>query len=382
MRTRWYVGLLALAVPLLSAPTADAATQGATATIGGPVQYLGDTSPRYLTVTGVGDERLDLITIDAPPGWTATACPTAPAGWASTRAGNRCRFTTAHSNGIAAHQVRVFRIDARAAASSQDRHGRWRSFAGVGGSNPPGELSPGEASMTSTAYALEVTRAVTQRRYVPYPIGSACPAPARSSHPPGLEALVLCVRNHSSAAATLARGHTTLDGTFFTPGPADKGTLRADAVPHGTRSVIAGYLGSLGINHTIGTERTVVLRYGTLAWQSSPVTTLPHYTVTNHAPVAEASSPTSASFSITSRDADGDDPTMTVVTPPQHGQLSGPTNGRCTASAYPDPVTCSDDYSYTPDAGYSGPDSFTFTAYDGYVTSSAATVSLTAPATS
>ena len=60
-------------------------------------------------------------------------------------------------------------------------------------------------------------------------------------------------------------------------------------------------------------------------------------------------------------DADGDELTYALVTQPSNGvaSLSGST------------VT------YTPEADYNGSDSFTFTASDGFASSSAATVSIT-----
>src|SRR5207244_2261893 len=60
-------------------------------------------------------------------------------------------------------------------------------------------------------------------------------------------------------------------------------------------------------------------------------------------------------------DVDGDPLTYAIVTAPTHGALSG----------------VAPNVTYTPAAGYSGPDSFTFKANDGTVDSAAATVSLT-----
>ena len=60
-------------------------------------------------------------------------------------------------------------------------------------------------------------------------------------------------------------------------------------------------------------------------------------------------------------DVDGDKLTASVVTPPAHGTLALGPDGS---------------YSYTPDPGYSGPDSFTFKANDGSADSAPGTVSL------
>ena len=88
--------------------------------------------------------------------------------------------------------------------------------------------------------------------------------------------------------------------------------------------------------------------------------------VGNAPPVADAQSVTTAEdaatgVTLTATDADGDPLTYSVVAAPLHGILSG------SAPAL----------TYTPDANYNGPDSFTFKANDGTVDSNIATVSIT-----
>src|SRR5207244_1837270 len=89
-------------------------------------------------------------------------------------------------------------------------------------------------------------------------------------------------------------------------------------------------------------------------------------TPVNDAPVATAQSvstnqDTAKAITLTATDVDGDTLTYAVVTAPTHGTLSG----------------VAPNVTYTPAAGYNGPDSFTFKANDGTVDSAAATVSVT-----
>lgn len=70
---------------------------------------------------------------------------------------------------------------------------------------------------------------------------------------------------------------------------------------------------------------------------------------------------TAASITLAGSDADGNLLTFTVSTLPSHGTLSG----------------TAPNLTYTPNADYAGPDSFTFTASDGTATSAPATVSIT-----
>ena len=86
----------------------------------------------------------------------------------------------------------------------------------------------------------------------------------------------------------------------------------------------------------------------------------------NHAPVAtdgSATTPqdTAKAITLAAADSDGDALTYSVVSAPTHGTLSGTGANR----------------TYTPNAGYDGPDSFTFKANDGQADSNVATFSLT-----
>src|SRR5207302_1900217 len=99
---------------------------------------------------------------------------------------------------------------------------------------------------------------------------------------------------------------------------------------------------------------------------SSAATVSLTVTAVNDAPVATAQrvtteEDTAKAIGLTASDVDGDTLTYAVVTAPAHGTLSG----------------VAPNLTYTPAAGYNGPDSFTFKANDGTVDSAAATVSLT-----
>jgi hypothetical protein len=73
---------------------------------------------------------------------------------------------------------------------------------------------------------------------------------------------------------------------------------------------------------------------------------------------------TAKAITLTGSDVDGDPLTLSVVTPPAHGSLSG----------------TAPNLTYTPAANYYGPDSFTFKANDGKVDSNTATVSISVTA--
>jgi VCBS repeat-containing protein len=106
------------------------------------------------------------------------------------------------------------------------------------------------------------------------------------------------------------------------------------------------------------------------------VAVLVNNTTTNQAPVAAAdtyNTPEDTPLTVTApgvlgndSDPDGNPLTATAVTGPSHGSLTLNANGS---------------FTYTPDANYNGPDSFTYRAGDGTLTSNLATVTLTVSAT-
>jgi len=167
------------------------------------------------------------------------------------------------------------------------------------------------------------------------------------------------VTTAEDTAKTITLTGSDVDGNPLTfaigTGPAH-GTL-SGTVPALTYTPTTGYSGSDSFTFKVndGTSDSNV------ATVSITVTA-----AENHAPVADAQSVTTdqdtpKAITLTATDADGDGLTYSIVASPGHGALSGsaPT------------VT------YTPTAGYSGSDSFTFKAYDGTVDSNVATVSIT-----
>jgi Big-like domain-containing protein len=112
---------------------------------------------------------------------------------------------------------------------------------------------------------------------------------------------------------------------------------------------------------------------------TTPSTATVSITVTNAAPTANGSSQTTLqgtpkTFDLTGTDADDCTLTFAIVASPTKGNVSAPVAGPCTPGS---PNTDRASVTYTPGAGQTGADSFTFTVSDGVSTSAAATVNLT-----
>ncbi len=113
-----------------------------------------------------------------------------------------------------------------------------------------------------------------------------------------------------------------------------------------------------------GDSFTFTVNDGTV--DSAPATVSITVTPVNDPPVATPQTVTvnegmSTSITLSGTDADGGPLTYAVTSSPAHGALTG----------------TAPNLTYTPDPGYSGPDSFTFTVHDGTVASAPATVSIT-----
>jgi len=164
------------------------------------------------------------------------------------------------------------------------------------------------------------------------------------------------------AAAGVLANDTDADGDTLTAalasGPAN-GTLTLNANGSLTYTPNAGFVGSDSFTYTA--------RDGALA--STPATV--SVTVTNQAPAAAndayqtgmGNTLTVAAAGVLANDTDADGDALTAVL------ATSPTNGTLTLNA-------NGSFTYTPNAGFSGTDSFTYTAGDGTVASSPATVSV------
>ena len=92
------------------------------------------------------------------------------------------------------------------------------------------------------------------------------------------------------------------------------------------------------------------------------ITKVPNSPPTANSQVALTGKDTSKRIALTASDPNNNPLTYSIVTQPQHGTITGGTGQIRT---------------YTPTAGYTGSDSFTFRANDGTANSNTATVSLT-----
>ena len=112
---------------------------------------------------------------------------------------------------------------------------------------------------------------------------------------------------------------------------------------------------------------------------NTPVSATVTITVTNAAPTANGSSQTTPqdtpkTFDLTGTDPDDCQLTFVVTSTPAKGAVSSPSAAACTSG---NPNSDRSPVTYTPGAGQTGADSFTFTVSDGVTTSAPATVDLT-----
>ena len=126
----------------------------------------------------------------------------------------------------------------------------------------------------------------------------------------------------------------------------------------------AGFAGTAAFGYTVCDDGTTNAVARSVVHETGTVTV--NFTAPNQPPVgdpatASTAEDTAVPITLTGSDPDGDPITFAVASAPVHGTLSG------TAPAL----------TYTPAADYFGPDSFTFTVFDGQATSVPATVTIT-----
>lgn len=175
---------------------------------------------------------------------------------------------------------------------------------------------------------------------------------------------------NSQSVATTEDAPVAITLTAF-DAEGDALTYIVDAHPaHGVLTGVAPDLTyTPNANYNGGDSFTFKVSDGT--FESNTATVTVAISGVNDAPVADnqtvnVDAGTPKAITLTAHDVDGDALTYSIVTSPQHGALSGTPPG----------VT------YTPAAGYTGGDSFTFFASDGSLESNTATVEITIAETS
>ncbi|MEK6780591.1 MAG: Ig-like domain-containing protein [Bacteroidota bacterium] len=136
---------------------------------------------------------------------------------------------------------------------------------------------------------------------------------------------------------------------------------------HGSLSVVIGADVTYTPNANYNGSDIFTFKVNDGASDSSPATVSITVDPVNDAPVANNQSVSTQmnvarAITLTGSDVEGSSLTYSIVTPPTNGSLS---------------VVVGDGVTYTPNGGYTGSDSFTYTVNDGALTSVAATVSIT-----
>jgi Bacterial Ig domain len=383
---RWLLATgTVVAVLAASVATAQAATFSADATVSDPAQYVGDTVGVTYTATvrNTGSSTtIGAVELTRPStAWTIVSCPVAPSGWTATRTASTCTYASAPGaagNLAVGASSSAFQAKATTAPGTQDALGMWKV----------------RVSRTSTfAVAADVTTATNPAPY-PYldaraysleirPLmilsgspaqGSACPAPAAGAKAGSLVTLVACGRVRATTGMTPVATSSSVTGPFVgVPGTFHSGPL----VPAATEKVIAVWTNTR-VSSTVSPAADVLMRLGASSAKQSAPRSRP-FAVTDARPVAASQSRTTTqdvpvTVTLSATDGDGDDTTASIASGPTHGTLGPLAPQPCTGTTT---RTCTTTVTYTPDAGYQGGDSFTWTATDGYLTSTPGTVSLT-----
>jgi hypothetical protein len=207
----------------------------------------------------------------------------------------------------------------------------------------------------STEYTFQVkARDALLNETAPSVAQSATTDPANT--PPVADAKAVVTDEDVAVAITLTGSDADGDALTFAVATLPSNGSLSGTAPNLTYTPDAGYNGSDSFTYTASD--------GTL--DSAPATVSITVDPVNDAPVADAKAvvtgeDTAVAITLTGSDADGDALTFAVATPPSNGSLSG----------------TAPNLTYTPDAGYNGSDSFTYTASDGIENSAPATVAIT-----
>ncbi|MGN6325630.1 Ig-like domain-containing protein [Pseudolysinimonas sp.] len=182
--------------------------------------------------------------------------------------------------------------------------------------------------------------------------------PARPNTPPTSTPPSITTPENTAVQFTLTATDADGDPVFFSVGGADHGTVTSGQDGRVSYTPDLGFTGQDRIYYFVTDNRSSSPDY----WAQITVTPTGS---TPHAPAVQsfhvqAQSAVGQPLTLQGTDPDGNALTYTVVTPPAHGALTG----------------TGADLVYTSATGYSGPDSFTYTASDGALVSAPAAVEI------
>ncbi|ABK18038.1 Ig-like domain-containing protein [Syntrophobacter fumaroxidans] len=208
---------------------------------------------------------------------------------------------------------------------------------------------PGFTGTDQFTYTVQDDHGATATGTVTITVTSANDAPVANAQ---------TLSTNEDTAVSITLTGTDADGdtlSFTVTAPPAHGTLSGTA-PNLTYTPAANYSGSDGFAFKVNDGKA----------DSAAAAVSITVTSANDAPVANAQTlstneDTAVSITLTGTDADGDTLSFTVTTSPAHGTLSG----------------TAPNLTYTPAAGYHGPDAFEFKVNDGKADSAAAAVSIT-----
>lgn len=208
-------------------------------------------------------------------------------------------------------------------------------------------------------------------------LGISVSAPPTATQGNTFTSQIIATNNSSAASPALIVSTVVPASTTFVSATPSQGSCNRTS---GSINCAIGGIGGNGGTATVnlmlkatGTAKSVIGSTGSIA-NASPALSAGATTVIITPPSALNSTitdteNTSTTGTMQASDADGEPLTFTVVSQPGHGSVTvtNPSTGA---------------FSYTPASGFTGSDSFTFTANDGYADSNTATVSITVNAQS